>query len=196
MPVEIIGMIGVKPEGVDGAAVHVIGGAIDPAWVKIASLATPRYRAAAAPLPGGKVIVTGGHRSGVGEIYTAVVRIDLGSDGRLRRAVVRAGNGVTHAGNGVAGAAHGSPGVANGRPEGENDSPGPARGAVAAVNSVAGPLNDVAGPANRVAAPIPHDAPGPRLVPSGAAPRRPTALVRAISRAEREALLTGTYPPR
>ena len=34
MPVEIIGMIGVKPEGVDGAAVHVIGGAIDPAWVR------------------------------------------------------------------------------------------------------------------------------------------------------------------
>jgi alkanesulfonate monooxygenase len=34
MPVEFIGMIGVKPEGVDGAAVHVIGGEIDPAWVR------------------------------------------------------------------------------------------------------------------------------------------------------------------
>src|SRR5262245_56434400 len=34
MPVEFIGMIGVKPEGADGAAVHVIGGAIDPAWVR------------------------------------------------------------------------------------------------------------------------------------------------------------------
>jgi alkanesulfonate monooxygenase len=34
MPIEFIGMIGVKPEGVDGAAVHVIGGEIDPAWVR------------------------------------------------------------------------------------------------------------------------------------------------------------------
>jgi alkanesulfonate monooxygenase len=34
MPVEFIGMIGVKPEGADGAAVHVIGGEIDPAWVR------------------------------------------------------------------------------------------------------------------------------------------------------------------
>ena len=34
MPVEIIGMIGVKPEGADGAAVHVIGGAIDTRWVR------------------------------------------------------------------------------------------------------------------------------------------------------------------
>jgi alkanesulfonate monooxygenase len=33
VPVEFIGMIGVKPEGADGAAVHVIGGAIDGAWV-------------------------------------------------------------------------------------------------------------------------------------------------------------------
>ena len=33
MPIEFIGMIGVRPEGVDGAAVHVIGGEIDPAWV-------------------------------------------------------------------------------------------------------------------------------------------------------------------
>ena len=31
MPVEFIGMIGVKPEGADGAAVHVIGGGIDTA---------------------------------------------------------------------------------------------------------------------------------------------------------------------
>ena len=34
MPVEFIGMIGVKPEGADGAAVHVIGGQIDRAWVR------------------------------------------------------------------------------------------------------------------------------------------------------------------
>ena len=34
MPVEIIGMIGVKPEGADGAAVHVIGGAVDTSWLR------------------------------------------------------------------------------------------------------------------------------------------------------------------
>jgi alkanesulfonate monooxygenase len=34
MPVEFIGMIGVKPEGGDGAAVHVIGGDIDRAWLR------------------------------------------------------------------------------------------------------------------------------------------------------------------
>jgi alkanesulfonate monooxygenase len=34
VPVEIIGMIGVKPEGADGAAVHVIGGAIDTQWIR------------------------------------------------------------------------------------------------------------------------------------------------------------------
>jgi len=34
MPVEIIGMIGVRPEGADGAAVHVIGGAIDREWTR------------------------------------------------------------------------------------------------------------------------------------------------------------------
>lgn len=34
MPIEFIGMIGVRPEGTDGAAVHVIGGQIDPAWVR------------------------------------------------------------------------------------------------------------------------------------------------------------------
>jgi alkanesulfonate monooxygenase len=34
MPVEFIGMIGVRPEGQDGAAVHVIGGEIDAAWVR------------------------------------------------------------------------------------------------------------------------------------------------------------------
>ena len=34
MPIEVIGMIGVRPEGADGAAVHVIGGEIDPAWVR------------------------------------------------------------------------------------------------------------------------------------------------------------------
>src|SRR5262245_32063864 len=34
MPVEFIGMIGVRPEGADGAAVHVIGGEIDAAWVR------------------------------------------------------------------------------------------------------------------------------------------------------------------
>jgi alkanesulfonate monooxygenase len=33
MPIEFIGMIGVRPEGADGAAVHVIGGEIDPRWV-------------------------------------------------------------------------------------------------------------------------------------------------------------------
>src|SRR6266487_1884755 len=34
MPIEFIGMIGVRPEGADGAAVHVIGGRIDPAWLR------------------------------------------------------------------------------------------------------------------------------------------------------------------
>lgn len=34
MPIEFIGMIGVKPEGADGAAVHVIGGEIDLGWVR------------------------------------------------------------------------------------------------------------------------------------------------------------------
>jgi alkanesulfonate monooxygenase len=34
VPVEIIGMIGVKPEGADGAAVHVIGGAVDTQWLR------------------------------------------------------------------------------------------------------------------------------------------------------------------
>ena len=34
MPIEFIGMIGVKPEGADGAAVHVIGGEIDLAWLR------------------------------------------------------------------------------------------------------------------------------------------------------------------
>ena len=33
MAIEFIGMIGVRPEGADGAAVHVIGGAIDAAWM-------------------------------------------------------------------------------------------------------------------------------------------------------------------
>ena len=32
MAIELIGMIGVRPEGADGAAVHVIGGEIDLAW--------------------------------------------------------------------------------------------------------------------------------------------------------------------
>ena len=39
MPVELIGMIGVKPEGGDGAAVHVIGGEIDLAWLRAFSQA-------------------------------------------------------------------------------------------------------------------------------------------------------------
>ena len=34
MPLELIGMIGVRPEGADGAAVHVIGGQIDHAWLR------------------------------------------------------------------------------------------------------------------------------------------------------------------
>ena len=34
MTIEFIGMIGVRPEGADGAAVHVIGGEIDMAWVR------------------------------------------------------------------------------------------------------------------------------------------------------------------
>ncbi len=34
MAIEFIGMIGVKPEGADGAAVHVIGGEIDLGWVR------------------------------------------------------------------------------------------------------------------------------------------------------------------
>jgi alkanesulfonate monooxygenase len=42
MPIEFIGMIGVKPEGADGAAVHVIGGEIDLAWVRAFSQAHER----------------------------------------------------------------------------------------------------------------------------------------------------------
>jgi alkanesulfonate monooxygenase len=42
MPIEFIGMIGVKPEGAHGAAVHVIGGQIDPAWVRDFSQAHER----------------------------------------------------------------------------------------------------------------------------------------------------------
>jgi alkanesulfonate monooxygenase len=42
MPIEFIGMIGVRPEGADGAAVHVIGGAIDRAWVREFSQAHER----------------------------------------------------------------------------------------------------------------------------------------------------------
>jgi alkanesulfonate monooxygenase len=42
MPIELIGMIGVKPEGTDGAAVHVIGGEIDLAWLREFSRAHER----------------------------------------------------------------------------------------------------------------------------------------------------------
>jgi alkanesulfonate monooxygenase len=42
MPIEFIGMIGVRPEGADGAAVHVIGGEIDAAWVRDFSQAHER----------------------------------------------------------------------------------------------------------------------------------------------------------
>ena len=42
MPVEFIGMIGVKPEGADGAAVHVIGGDIDTRWLRDFALAHER----------------------------------------------------------------------------------------------------------------------------------------------------------
>jgi len=42
MPIEVIGMIGVRPEGADGAAVHVIGGEIDAAWVRDFSRAHER----------------------------------------------------------------------------------------------------------------------------------------------------------
>ena len=42
MPIEIVGMIGVKPEGADGAALHVIGGEIDLAWVRDFSAAHER----------------------------------------------------------------------------------------------------------------------------------------------------------
>ena len=34
MAIELVGMIGVRPEGADGAAVHVIGGEIDLAWIR------------------------------------------------------------------------------------------------------------------------------------------------------------------
>ena len=34
MAIELIGMIGVRPEGADGAAVHVIGGVVDLGWVR------------------------------------------------------------------------------------------------------------------------------------------------------------------
>jgi alkanesulfonate monooxygenase len=34
VPIEFVGMIGVRPEGADGAAVHVIGGEIDLAWLR------------------------------------------------------------------------------------------------------------------------------------------------------------------
>ncbi|HEY5724702.1 MAG TPA: LLM class flavin-dependent oxidoreductase [Methylomirabilota bacterium] len=42
MPIEVIGMIGVRPEGADGAAVHVIGGEIDAVWVRDFSRAHER----------------------------------------------------------------------------------------------------------------------------------------------------------
>jgi alkanesulfonate monooxygenase len=42
VPVEFIGMIGVRPEGADGAAVHVIGGEIDPGWIREFSRAHER----------------------------------------------------------------------------------------------------------------------------------------------------------
>src|SRR5215813_13965090 len=42
MPLEFIGMIGVKPEGADGAAVHVIGGDIDARWLRDFSIAHER----------------------------------------------------------------------------------------------------------------------------------------------------------
>ncbi len=42
MPIELIGMIGVRPEGADGAAVHVIGGEIDLAWIRDFSAAHER----------------------------------------------------------------------------------------------------------------------------------------------------------
>ena len=45
MPIEFIGMIGVRPEGADGATVHVIGGEIDPAWVRDFSRAHERAEA-------------------------------------------------------------------------------------------------------------------------------------------------------
>src|SRR5690349_14111644 len=42
MAIELIGMIGVRPEGADGAAVHVIGGEIDLAWLRDFSRAHER----------------------------------------------------------------------------------------------------------------------------------------------------------
>jgi len=45
--------------------------AIDPAWAKVAPLSVPRYKAAAAPIALGKIVVTGGQR--VGEVYTTEV---------------------------------------------------------------------------------------------------------------------------
>ncbi len=42
MAIEFIGMIGVRPEGADGAAVHVIGGEIDMGWVREFSQAHER----------------------------------------------------------------------------------------------------------------------------------------------------------
>ncbi|HKX05776.1 MAG TPA: LLM class flavin-dependent oxidoreductase, partial [Methylomirabilota bacterium] len=42
MAIELIGMIGVRPEGADGAAVHVIGGEVDLAWVRDFSQAHER----------------------------------------------------------------------------------------------------------------------------------------------------------
>jgi hypothetical protein len=42
MPIEFIGMVGVRPEGADGAAVHVIGSEIDPVWVRDSSRAHER----------------------------------------------------------------------------------------------------------------------------------------------------------
>ena len=121
------------------------------------------------------------------EIYTAVVRIDLGSDGRLTRAGVRS----VPAGDGSVVIARAdepedrratvmTPTAANG-----NGGPPAAKGVAGAVQGFPEAANGVTGQ-------IPHAPPAPRLVPSSAGPRRPTALVRAISRAEREALLTGT----
>src|SRR5215472_6002156 len=42
MAIELVGMIGVRPEGADGAAVHVIGGEMDLHWVREFSWAHER----------------------------------------------------------------------------------------------------------------------------------------------------------
>lgn len=128
-----------------------------------------------------------------GEIHTAVVRLDLATAGRLARAPLPATPPEgSAAGNGAVRHVRDARGLANGGAPSANDAaPRPANGvAPRPATDVAG--EPAAGAAGEPATGAAASGPAPRLVSAHPAPRRPAALVRAISRAEREALLTGT----